>query len=101
MHIPVPTTIADGARAQHVGELAFASFRHSISGIFTATDAELLSAMRLLAGALKLVVEPTGCLALAAAISHKEQLRGRRIGVVLSGGNIDPRRFAELIAGPT
>jgi threonine dehydratase len=65
--------------------------------MLTATDDELVECMQILAGYLKIVVEPTGCLGFAAARSSAEQLRDQRIGVVISGGNIDLDRFAALV----
>ena len=64
--------------------------------IFTASDAELVEAMRFFATRMKLVVEPTGCLGFAAA--RKQAVKGQRIGVILSGGNVDMARFSELLA---
>jgi len=54
--------------------------------------------MRFFAARMKLVVEPTGCLGLAAARAMKEQLQGQRVGVIISGGNVDVARYAELLA---
>jgi threonine dehydratase len=61
---------------------------------------ELVEAMRFFANRMKLVVEPTGCLPAAAVFQRKIDVRGKRIGVLVSGGNIDPTRFAELLLGP-
>jgi threonine dehydratase len=63
------------------------------------SDAQLVETMTFFASRMKLVVEPTGCLGYAAARAMKSQLAGRRIGVILSGGNVDLARFAALIAG--
>lgn len=98
VHIEVPKTIADGAQTQHLGQITFPIIRHDVDDILTASDAELVDAMRFLAGRMKIVVEPTGCLGFAAARQQKAQLRGRRIGVLLSGGNVDLARFAALLA---
>ena len=65
--------------------------------MLTATDDELVECMRIFAGHLKIVVEPTGCLGLAAVRSCAEQLRDQRIGVVISGGNVDLDRFGALV----
>ena len=64
----------------------------------TATDAQLVECMRFFAERMKLVVEPTGCLALAGALHGGLDLRGRRVGVVISGGNVDLQRFAQLVS---
>ncbi|MGG8405693.1 threo-3-hydroxy-L-aspartate ammonia-lyase [Streptomyces sp. 12297] len=97
VHIDTPQTIADGAQTQHLGELTFRILRDAAPTAVTATDAELVDAMRLFATYLKLVVEPTGCLGLAALRRHAEELRGRRVGVLVSGGNIDLARYAALL----
>ncbi len=63
----------------------------------TVTDDELLQAMRFLAERMNLVVEPTGCLAVAAAFRMCEELAGKRVGVIISGGNVDLKHFARLL----
>ena len=97
VHIATPRTIADGAQTQHIGELTFAIIRRELADVLTASDDQLVEAMRLLAGRLKIVVEPTGCLGLAAARHAGLPIRGKRVGIVLSGGNIDLDRYAELL----
>ena len=64
----------------------------------TVTDAQLIEAMRFYAERMKMVVEPTGCLSLAAAIQASEQLQGQRVGIIVSGGNVDLARFAQLLS---
>ena len=97
VHIDTPATIADGAQTQHLGEITFAIIQRDVDDIVTATDAELVDAMAFLAARMKIYVEPTGCLGLAAARRHAVDFQGRRIGVLLSGGNVDLARFAELV----
>lgn len=97
VHIDTPQTIADGAQTQHLGLLTFAIIRRDVDDILTARDEELTACMRFLAERMKLVVEPTGCLGFAAARSMKQQLRGKRIGVLVSGGNVDIDRFGALM----
>jgi len=99
VHIDAPRTIADGAQTQHLGELTFGVLRQARPTVVTATDAELVDAMAVFATYLKLVVEPTGCLGFAALRGMREELRGRRVGVIVSGGNVDPARYAALLAG--
>lgn len=99
VHIATPQTIADGAQTQHVGELTFAIIRRDVDDILTASDAQLVLAMRFFAERMKLVVEPTGCLGFAAACHAGPALQGRRVGVIVSGGNIDLARFGALLAG--
>jgi len=76
----------------------FEVIRRTVTDVLTATDAQLVSSMRLLATYLKLVVEPTGTLGLAALLANPDQFRGRRVGVVISGGNVDLDRYASLLA---
>ena len=98
VHIATPQTIADGAQTQHLGELTFAIIRREVNDIVTVTDAQLVQAMRFFAERMKLVVEPTGCLAFAGACHAGLPLAGRRVGVIVSGGNVDRQRYAGLIA---
>lgn len=98
VNIPTPKTIADGAQTQHLGELTFGIIRRDVDDILTATDAELVDCMRFFAQRMKMIVEPTGCLGFAAARNMRETLAGKRIGVLVSGGNVDLARFSELLA---
>src|SRR5690606_16854365 len=96
--IDTPHTLADGAQTTHLGRLTFPIIAEGVADIVTATDDQLVETMRVMAGVLKQVVEPTGALALAAVLSGAvPETAGRRVGVVLSGGNIDLTRFAELV----
>lgn len=99
VHIETPKTIADGAQTQHVGELTFAIIRRDVNDVVTASDAQLVQAMRFFAERMKLVVEPTGCLGFAGACHAGIALKGRRVGVLISGGNIDLVRYGALLAG--
>ena len=96
--IPVPQTLADGAQTQAPGELTFAVIRALVAGVATVSDAQLVRTMRFFAERMKLVVEPTGCLAAAAvlegALAGLTDVRGQRVGIIVSGGNIDIRRYA-------
>jgi len=98
VHIDTPKTIADGAQTQHLGSLTFPIIKRDVDDILTVSDAELVDAMRFFASRMKIVVEPTGCLGFAAARKMKDQLRGKRVGVLISGGNVDIERFATLLA---
>lgn len=91
-----PSTIADGAQAQHLGNDTFPVIQQHVSQILTVGDDELVDAMKFFASRMKMVVEPTGCLGAAAAFGRKIDLRGKRVGVVISGGNVDLIRFAAL-----
>ncbi|MDB5816988.1 MAG: serine dehydratase [Rhizobacter sp.] len=99
VHIEVPRTIADGAQTQHLGNYTFPIIRRDVDDVLTVSDAQLVEGMRLFASRMKLIVEPTGCLGFAAARAMKDQLKGQRIGVLISGGNIDLERFSALLAG--
>jgi threonine dehydratase len=98
VHIDTPKTIADGAQTQHLGNLTFPILRRDVDDIVTVSDAQLADEMRFFASRMKLIVEPTGCLGLAAARAMKDELRGKKVGVIISGGNIDLPRFAELLS---
>lgn len=99
VHIDTPQTLADGAQTQHLGNLTFPLIQRNVDDILTASDAELVDGMRFLAARMKLLVEPTGCLGLAAARQRKDELRGKRVGILLSGGNVDLARFCALLGG--
>ena len=94
VRIDTPQTIADGAQTQQLGELSFPIIRRAVTDILTVTDDELLDATRSLGALLACPVEPTGCLGYAGARSMREQLRGLRVGVIVSGGNADPTALA-------
>jgi threo-3-hydroxy-L-aspartate ammonia-lyase len=99
VRIEVPQTIADGAQTQSLGRYPFEIIRREVADILTVSDAELIAAMREFAATLKIVVEPTGCLSFAGAASCRAELRGLRVGVIVSGGNVDIRRYGELLGG--
>ena len=86
--IPVPDTIADGARTTSLGSVTFPLVLRYVNEMVTVTDNELLPAMFWLWERMKIVVEPTGALAFAALMARKIAPR-ERVGVVLSGGNVD------------
>ena len=99
VRIPVPQTIADGAQTQALGHITFPIIRRLVADVVTVPDAALVATMRFFAERMKMLVEPTGCLAAAAAFSGGVDCRGKRVGVVLSGGNVDLARFAALVGG--
>jgi threonine dehydratase len=98
VRIAVPQTIADGAQTQAPGELTFAIIRALVADILTVTDAQLIEAMRFFVARMKIVVEPTGCLAAAAVLNRLIDLRGKRVGVIISGGNVDPAALGRWLA---
>jgi threonine dehydratase len=98
--IPVPRTIADSLQTTRPSERTLRIVRALVEGILTVTDDELRLAMAACAARLKLVVEPGGSAALAAALAKRvPAISGRRVGIVLSGGNVDPELFGRLVAG--
>ncbi len=97
VHIDTPKTIADGAQTQHSGELTFPVIQQLVQRIETVSDAQLVETMRFFAARMKLVVEPTGCLGAAALLQGVVPARGQRVGVIVSGGNVDLARYAALL----
>jgi threo-3-hydroxy-L-aspartate ammonia-lyase len=96
--VPVQRTIADGQQLETPGELTFPVIRERVAAVETVSDAEIVDAMRFAFERLKLVLEPSGASALAALLAGKIDASGQRTGVILSGGNVDVRRFRELTA---
>lgn len=96
--IPVPKTIADGAQTQQVGNLTFPIIQHYVEDILTVTDQQLCQQMRFFMERMKIVVEPTGCLAAAAAMNQVIDLRGKKVGVIVSGGNVDVDKIGQYLA---
>jgi threonine dehydratase len=95
--IPVPQTIADGAQTQASGQLTFPVIRALAKGVLTVSDAQLVQTMRFFAERMKMVVEPTGCLAAAALLEGAIDLKGAKVGVIVSGGNVDLAAYASLL----
>jgi threo-3-hydroxy-L-aspartate ammonia-lyase len=96
--IDTPKTIADGAQTQFVGQLTFPVIQELVDDIVTVSDAQLIEAMRFAASRMKMVIEPTGGLAMAAAMQGVVDVKGQRVGVIISGGNIDITQFAKYLA---
>ena len=96
--IDTPRTIADGAQTQQVGLLTFPVIQALVDDMVTVSDAQLVEAMRFAASRLKMVVEPTGALAMAAAMQGTVDVRGKRVGVIISGGNVDIAQLAKYLA---
>jgi threonine dehydratase len=95
--ISPPRTIADGLAVTAPGATTFAINRELVDAVVTVTDAELVDAMRIAADLLDTRLEPSGAAPLAAVLSDPGRFAGRRVGLLLSGGNIDPARFDELV----
>ena len=98
VEIPVPETIADGQRTTSPGALNFPIVMRLCAGILTVTDDEIRAAMRFAFERLKLVMEPSGASALAALLGGKLSVAGRRVAVVVSGGNVDAETYAGIVA---
>ena len=96
--IPPPPTIADGIRVTSPGALTFPILRANLTEVSLVTDAEIVVGVRFLALRARIVVEPTGAVGAAAVLAGKLPVaRGARVGVVLSGGNIDPALLIEIL----
>jgi threonine dehydratase len=98
VEIPYPTTIADGAQAPSLGKLNFPIIQQGVEEIVTVSDLQLMQTMRFFAERMKIVVEPTGALAFAGACNGGISLGGKRVGVIVSGGNVDLKRYARFLA---
>jgi threonine dehydratase len=100
VEIPLPRTIADGAQSQRVGKLVFPILQTYVNDIVTVSDDQLRQQMRFFVERMKIVVEPTGCLA-AAAVMHKAiDISGARIGIIISGGNVDSEMLSRCLTAP-
>jgi threonine dehydratase len=99
VRIPVPHTIADGQQLPIPGELTFEVTRRLVSEVVTASDEQIVAAMVFLFERMKTVAEPSGACALAALLGARVDAAGLRVGVTISGGNVDADRFARLVGG--
>ncbi|WP_243373246.1 threo-3-hydroxy-L-aspartate ammonia-lyase [Microvirga solisilvae] len=99
VRIPVPVTIADGAQTTYMGQKTFPIMRALVTDMVTVTDEMLVDTMRFFAERMKIVTEPTGCLAAAAALHGVVPCKGKRVGIIISGGNVDPKAYARFLAG--
>lgn len=98
VRIDPPRSIADGALTQALGEITFPIIKHYAHDILTVPDEKLIFAMQFFAERMKMVVEPTGCLGAAAVLREIVPVRGMRVGVILSGGNVDLAHYAACLA---
>lgn len=96
--ISPPNTIADGLRVTIPGELTWPVVRANADGVLTVSDNQIRETMRLLAEHAKIVVEPSGTVGVAAAVHRKAALDGKKVGIIISGGNIDRDRFCRLLS---
>lgn len=96
VRIEHPDTIADGLAVTAPGPTTFAINRPLVADVLTVTEEQIVEAMRLALDALDRRLEPSGAASLAALLADPGRFHGRRVGVVLSGGNIDPQRYGSL-----
>jgi len=94
-----PTTIADGARTISLGDLNWQIIKDGVTGIFEVPDETIAESVRLYFGLANLKCEPTGALSLGALILNAEQFRDRKVCVIVSGGNVDPALYTEILNG--
>jgi threonine dehydratase len=99
LEIPVPQTIADGLQTQSPGAITFPIVAANCVGVVTVTDDDLRAAVRFAFERLKLVVEPSGAAPLAALLADKIHVAGKRVGAIISGGNVDASTYARVLAG--
>jgi threonine dehydratase len=99
VRIEAPRTIADGARTTSLGTRTFEIIRREVADMVSVPDRELVRAMGFLWERVKLVVEPTGVLGLAALLAGRVPCAGTRVGVILSGGNVDLAQALEWYRG--
>ncbi|TAL54848.1 threo-3-hydroxy-L-aspartate ammonia-lyase [Pandoraea sp.] len=97
VHIAAPKTLADGAATTHLGDWTFPIIQRHVADIVTVSDEQLRQAMRFFAERMKMVVEPTGCLAAAAVLSGVIPTAGKKVGVLISGGNVDLSVLAGIL----
>jgi threo-3-hydroxy-L-aspartate ammonia-lyase len=97
--IPPPPTIADGMRTQQPGELTFPVIREKVEDILLVSDEQVVEALKFLLLRLKILAEPTGAVAPAAVLQRLVGPAGARVGVIISGGNMDAGLLAQLL-GP-
>ncbi|KRB28878.1 threo-3-hydroxy-L-aspartate ammonia-lyase [Acidovorax sp. Root70] len=98
VQIPTPHTIADGAQTQALGQLTFPIIQRLADDMVTVTDEQLVESLRFFAERMKIVVEPTGALAFAGAQHGNVDIHGARVGILISGGNVDLSRLARFLA---
>lgn len=101
VEIATPHTIADGQQTTAPGERTFAVMRERVDDMVLVSDADIVAAMRFAFERMKVVLEPSGASALAALLAGRIDVAGQRVGVVLSGGNVDVDRFVALMTEPT
>jgi threonine dehydratase len=97
VHIAPPATIADGMRTQTPGTLTFPVLQRNAEDVLTVSEDEIVEALRFILFRMKILVEPTGAVAVAAALCGKLPHDVKRVGVVITGGNLDPDALARFV----
>lgn len=101
VRIEPPRSIADGALTLYLGQLTFGVIKRDVTDIVTVTDPQLVKTMKFFAERMKIVVEPTGCLGAAAILQGALPIpKNARVGVILSGGNVDLKEYAGFLMQP-
>jgi threo-3-hydroxy-L-aspartate ammonia-lyase len=95
--IGVPPTIADGLQVSAPGKLTFPIVQKLVEDVLLVSDDEMISTMRFMLERMKVLVEPSGAVGAAALFHHKADFSGQRVGVILSGGNVDLNKLAEWL----
>jgi threonine dehydratase len=95
--IPVPPTIADGMQVTSPGEITFEIMREHLAGVLLVSEEEIKNAVRLVLERMKILIEPTGAVPVAAALKNERGWHGKRIGIVVSGGNVDVGKLAKIL----
>jgi threonine dehydratase len=96
--IPVPRTIADGLQVPCVGRLTFPIIQETVERVLLVSDAEMIDTLAWTLERMKVLVEPSGVAGMAAVKHRKADFAGKRVGVIWSGGNLDPKRLGEFLA---
>jgi len=95
--IPVPPTIADGMQVTSPGEMTFEIMREHLAGVLLVSEDEIKNAVRMVLERMKILIEPTGAVPVAAALKNELSWRGKRIGIIVSGGNVDMGKLAKIL----
>jgi len=96
--IPLPTTIADGMQVTSPGELTFAIMREHLAGVLLVSEDEIKNAMRFVLERMKILIEPTGAVPVAAVLKNELGWCAKRIGIIVSGGNVDMAKLAGILS---
>ena len=101
MTIPVPPTIADGMQVTSSGEMTFEIMRQHLTGVLLVSEDEIKNAVRVVLERMKILIEPTGAVPVAATLRNEQGWLGKRIGIIVSGGNIDMKKLAGILLEKT